>query len=77
MNNQRRKAILDLIEWAEDLKAEIEDVWELEQDYYDNIPENLQNSERGENSQEAISALDDALSSLDDCISSLENCIEF
>lgn len=77
MNKQRRKVIRELIEQAQELNQQIEEVLQEEQDYYDYMPENLQGSERGENAQEAICNLEDAQSSIEDCISNLEAAIEF
>ena len=44
-------------------------LWE-EQGYYDNIPENLQYSERAMNSEEAISNMEEAL----ECLNSALSC---
>lgn len=76
MNKQRRKRISEFIEKANELSREIEEVLNEEQDYYDYMPENLQNSERGQNSEEAISDLEEAQSCIEDCISNLEAAIE-
>ena len=77
MNKQRRKRINDLIDEISALKGKIDEVLQEEQDYYDNMPESLQSSERGENSEEAISNLEEALSCIDDCVSSLEAAIDY
>lgn len=76
MNKQRRKEIDELIKEAEALKDKIEEILNEEQDYFDNMPENFQFSERGENSQQAIDDLEEAQSSIEDCISYLESSIE-
>lgn len=76
MNKYRRKEIDDLIQEAESLKDKIEEILSEEQDYFDNMPENLQFSERGENSQQAINDLEEAQSSIEDCISYLEGARE-
>lgn len=79
MNNKRRKQIyaaiektqsaIDLLEEAENILTEtlgeIEEIESDEQDAYDNLPESLQMSERGEVMEEAVSNLQDAESSLD------------
>lgn len=73
MNNQRRKDIAEVIAKLADLdslKAElyeaIESLKDEEQEYYDNMPEGLQGSDRGYAAEEAVSNLEDALSALDD-----------
>lgn len=77
MNKQRRKTINEIIEALQDLQGAIDEVLQDEQDAYDNMPESLQNSERGENSENAIGELEEALSCLDDCIRSLEGSVEY
>ncbi|MDE6667670.1 MAG: hypothetical protein K2K38_04915 [Clostridia bacterium] len=76
MNKQRRKVINELIKQATELSQQIEEVLNEEQDYYDYMPENLQNSERGQNAEEAICNLEEAQSNIEDCISNLESAIE-
>ena len=76
MNKQRRKVINELIEQAQELSSKIEEVLNEEQDYFDYMPENLQNSERGQNAEEAICNLEEAQGNIEDCISNLESAIE-
>ena len=47
---------------------EIQTVLQEEQDYLDNIPENLQSSERYKTAQEAVNALEEAEGIIDDII---------
>lgn len=72
MNKMRRSDIDDLITALEKLKEKVEDILNAEQNYYDNMPENLQSSNRADAAEEAISNLEDAISSIEDTISSLE-----
>lgn len=72
MNKQRRKSIMDVIKNIESIKSDLESILFDEQDYFDNMPENLQGSIRGEQSEEAIDTLDEAISSLDEAINSLQ-----
>ena len=71
MNNVRRKRIINLSDKLSELKEELEIIAEEEQEYIDNIPENLQNSERYERADEALSNLNDASDALDEVIESL------
>jgi flagellar biosynthesis chaperone FliJ len=71
MNNQRRKEIKNVICKLETVKEEINRILDDEQDYYDNMPENLQNSIRGMDSDEAISNLNDAMDAVDTAVDSL------
>lgn len=52
----------------ESIKDEIEDILWEEEDSYDNMPENLQYSIRGEESNEAIDNLEDAVDFLEEVI---------
>ena len=61
MNNSRRKQIEKVID-------ELEKIRNDEQDYFDNMPENLQYSERGEKSEFAIDALEFAIDQLQEIL---------
>lgn len=74
MNNERRNRIAKLILQLEEMNSEIQDILSEEQDAFDNMPEGLQSSERGDTAQAAIDNLESA--SLDDIISSLESAAE-
>ena len=66
MNKQRRKELDTLFHKIEALSDELSDVLNEEQEAYDNLPEGLQESEKGEAMQEAIDNLESALSSLEE-----------
>ena len=73
MNAKRRNAINsiinDLIDKFEEIKAEaidqLSEIRDEEQEAYDNLPETLQDSERGENMQNCIDALESFMSDLE------------
>lgn len=71
MNAARRKAIDKLYMQLEDLKAAIESLQEEEQEAFDNLPESLQDTERGEAMQEAVDNLEAAASSIEEAMDSL------
>ena len=71
MNKPRRKELETVQEKLTEMKEMISDILADEQDYFDNIPENLQNSERAENSQIAI----DSLENIDSLIEEIDNYI--
>lgn len=48
MNRERRKNLQSIADQLEELKSSLEDLQSEEEDYRDNIPENLQGSERYE-----------------------------
>lgn len=84
MNKQRRKDIEDIIAKLADLEAlkteiyeAIETVKDEEQEYYDNMPEGLQGSDRGYAAEEAINNLDEAYSMVDDIdVESIQSSLE-
>lgn len=73
MNAKRRNTIdsviNELIEKFEEIKAEaidqLSEIRDEEQEAYDNLPESLQESERGENMQNCIDALEYFMSDLE------------
>ena len=84
MNNQRRKAIQEVMEQLSmpldaitDLKEQLEAIMEEEQEYYDNMPESLQGGEKGDMAQEAIDQISEAVSTLDEICSSIEEVSNF
>ena len=64
------KQCLNMIQNAHDVLEEVRDE---EQDAFDNLPEGLQYSERGEMMEEAVDNLDEAIDYLVDVLSSLES----
>lgn len=72
MNKPRRKAIDKLMERLEDLRSDLELIFEEESEAFDNLPESLQESERGEAMQESIDALEEAISNLEEAIENLD-----
>jgi hypothetical protein len=72
MNKDRRKRIDEAIKKLEDAQTILEECRDEEQDYLDNIPENLQGSERYETAEAAVDALDSACENLEEVISSAE-----
>ena len=76
MNKVRRKALADLVEQFEVLKEELESLMEEEEEYRDNMPENLQGSERYEKADATCDNLSDAVYNLEEAISSIQAVIE-
>ena len=66
MNKSRRARIDDLIQKIEDITADIDLVREDEETAYENLPESLQESERGQLMYEAIDYLESAMSSIEE-----------
>lgn len=63
------EAVKDAIEKfnaaAEDVAASIDGIKEEEQEYIDNLPENLQQSEKAQNAEQAVSDLEEAIGMFD------------
>lgn len=64
MNKTRRNELEEINEKLADLRTQLEELLTDEQEYFDNMPENLQGSLRGEDSEQAISNLECAISDL-------------
>jgi predicted nucleic acid-binding Zn-ribbon protein len=73
MNDTRRKAIRTIKEALEDLRGKIEGIQSEEQDAFDNMPESLQQSDRGQSSETAIEALQSAYDAIDEAVSALDD----
>lgn len=65
MNKQRRKEIAHAIALIEEAREILETTKDEEQEAFDNLPESLQCSERGETMEEYIGTIDDFLDYLD------------
>lgn len=76
MNKERRNRIEDMIVKLEGLKEELESIQCEEQESYENMPESLQYSERGETIEENANDLDSCSSDLQDVIDNLQAIVE-
>lgn len=73
MNKDRRDRIKDTIIILSNCKNDIERIKDDEDDARSNMPENLETSEKYEQSEKASDALDDAMSDIQGAIDTLEN----
>lgn len=71
MNAKDRKQLQNLISQIDDIKVAIEDMLDYEQEKYDNLPDGIRDSERGDNMYNAIDVLENAVNSLDETIDGL------
>ena len=71
MNKIRRKKIEDQINIIEAALSEIEDLKDEEQESFDNIPENLQMSDRAMDSEMALDSMNDAIEAIEDGVASI------
>lgn len=76
MNKARRKALDEVISKIEEAKELLENLQAEEEEYRDNMPENLQGSERYEAADAAVDNTSSAVDALDEAISSIESAQE-
>lgn len=72
MNNKRRKEISKIVSTLEDVRDRLSEVVDEEQSAFDNMPESIQGSNRGCESEEAIGYLSDALDSVQSALEYLD-----
>ena len=75
MNKARRERLESVKSNIEELIAEVIDVMDLEQESLDNLPESLQETERGEAIQDAIDSLESAISALGEAQTEIQNAL--
>lgn len=76
MNKVRRKSLAKIEKRLKVLCDALGALTYEEQKYYDNMPEGIQNSERGKAAEKVVSDLGDAFDSIDNAIDSIRAAIE-
>lgn len=76
MNKQRRQRITTILDAVQQNIIDLEAIRDEEQEAFDNLPESLQDAERGQSMQEALDALEEAISSATDTADHLANLTE-
>ena len=71
MNKQRKQKIRVVAKELEVCKEKLQIVLDEEQDCFDNMPENLQGSMRGSDSEDAIDTMESCIEDLDNVIKEL------
>lgn len=72
MNKQRRQDLLDVSALLSEASDRLNEIREEEQEAFDNMPEGLQCSSRGETMQEAIDTMDEWNSDIENIKSRIE-----
>ena len=72
MNNQRRMKLKKIVKALQDVIYAIEVVKDEEEDYMNNIPENLQGSDRYSRAEAVCEYLEDAISDIESAIDNIE-----
>lgn len=76
MNKARRKELSRAVELLEEAQSIIESCRDEEQEYIDNMPENLQESEKYYAAEEAVNNMDEAYDKIGEAIDSVESAME-
>lgn len=76
MNKIRRKALQEIYDKLSDLLEELETIKDEEDESRENMPENLQGSERYEQSETASGNIDEAMEYLSSACDSIESAME-
>lgn len=71
MNKKRKSELIKISEELESLFNRIDSIYDDEQSAFDSMPENLQGSDKGIESEEAIDAMDEAKEYIQDAIDKL------
>lgn len=72
MNKERRKQLQEVINKISEAHDLLDEILSDEQDAFDNMPEGLQSSERGETMEEGIYNMEEARDNLEDITNTLE-----
>lgn len=75
MNKIRRKSLQNIIDQLEEVKGSLEDLQAEEEEYRDNMPENLCGSEKYEKADDAIANIEDAINDIEEAINSIETAM--
>lgn len=75
MNKKGKKQIEEIITGLEGYKSQIENLQNEEEEKFDNMPEGLQESERGEVMQDAIDNLSSAADGIEESIGCLQEIL--
>ncbi len=76
MNKERRKMIDDAADIMENIAADITTAADEEQEYFDNMPEGLQGSEKGERAEEAAQNLEELATEIEDLVQRIHEAAE-
>jgi len=72
MNKARRAQLANVAEEACGLSFRLEELKDEEQEYFDNMPESIQGSEKGELAESAINAMQSAIDTIEDAVGLIE-----
>ena len=76
MNKDDRKRLEKATALIEEARGIVEEVGQAERDKFDNLPEGIQESERGQKFDDNAEKLDEAGANLQECIDNLADAME-
>jgi len=76
MNAKQRKVLDEVFSSLEEIIPKIESIVAEEQEKFDNLSNNLQQSEKGEKFQENANNLDEVVGNLQDALAAIESAKE-
>lgn len=76
MNNDRRNRLKDVQQQLRVIICDIEEIRDEEESAFENLPESLQKSERGERMQEAVENLQELYDNLESAAEDIESIID-
>lgn len=72
MNKERRLGLREIIEELSELRDRLDEVKDDEQAAYENLPDSLQGSERGQAMEEAVQNIEECVDSIEAALGPLE-----
>lgn len=76
MNKVRRKSLNALVEQVDILIGDLDRFRDDEQEYFDSMPENFQDGDKGTSVQDCVGFLDDALAAAEELKTNIEQSVE-
>jgi prefoldin subunit 5 len=76
MNKDRRKQLASIRLVIDEVHSNLGEVRDAEQEVFDNIPESLQGSEKGERVEAAVQSLEEAIDALDTAMQAIDAASE-
>jgi len=73
MNKKRRKNLERVVNMLEEAKGMLDTALEEEQEYRDNMPENMEGGDKAYAAEEAINALEDVVNNLEEALTGLDS----
>lgn len=73
MNKSRRSRIDTIIEQIDNLLSDLNEIRDEEESAYENLPESLQDTDRGQSMCDAIDSIEEALDCLEEASSVLDD----